>query len=622
MPTYLVSYMISDFIYVTNTENNVRVVARRAAITARQALYALNQGAKILQQLEGYFGIANKIPKMDIVAVPDFKLGGMENWGMVTFKERFVLAEEATSSAQHRHIITQLLSHEFAHQWFGDLVTPAWYNNLWLKEGFATYSRRLLRLRLIMERSDYTKGHDDAEFEKAIKFLTHSISLVTEKNVRAHGITEYFQERSESFLKRRRQGLLRNYKKRSPTQTGFCSIYNTPDNYRVNYDIQNWNLLIDQLQKDHQKIPVLNRAQLIADVYALAYDEHLTYKMAIKLTEYLSKETDMIPWYAAIKAFNVLRFKLQSTSGDIFFKKYLYDLVKKSYETIGFEIKSTDSHLVKIVKPLYLMLACNLEIEDCITKSLNEYKTNEADLTNKIQPDVKRVVYCHALRKSADQPTVFNNLWTTYTKYDISYEKQQILTALTCATDEEIIKRILSKMIDPQNKENTKTRQIIFPKLVDLATTGDHSFSEIHRGLNDNGVKLLKDLLNSMEYNIQTQDQLLQLKDLETKFSSLDQNKYAEFTSIVKNLQLTSANTVKKDAEKFDRLHKEYLQSSDTKSETNPDTKKDTDKDSKGTTDKPTKPSNGAANSIPNLGWRLFTAGIVLCYSLSRFRVL
>ncbi|XP_065223349.1 aminopeptidase N-like [Planococcus citri] len=747
MPTYLVAFSVSDFTYMANSENTIRIIARKNPIQQSQGSYALKQSARILKQLEGYTGIKYKLPKIDVVAVPDFGAGGMENWGMVTFKERFVLTDESTSSAQHRHKITQLISHEFAHQWFGNLVTPAWYNYLWLKEGFATYFEtftsaaieptwsldQLYVIEFVQESlwqevtsqramtTNVRKSNqldsifDIISYEKAgsiIRMFEHMVTpnifraalhrflsdgektyegVVVEKNLLDAFNTE--MQRSSTRLPSRvtASDIMRTWSEnigyplinvtRSYEQ-GTASIYQVPYKslaapassqnqkwivpltytsktllqfqntqptawsfadeptelksltntdwvlfnlqhagyYRVNYDTKNWNLLIEQLQQDHQKIHVLNRAQLISDAYALAHDEYLSYQVALKLTEYLSKETDMIPWYAAIKAFNVLHYKFPSATGDIFFKKHLYDLMKKSYDAFGYEIKSADPHVVKIVKPLFLMLACHLGIEDCIQKSLEEYEKNKADLT-KIQPDLKRVVYCFALRHSKEPLTVFNNLWTTYTKYDISFEKTQILTALHCATNEEVIQTVISKVSDPQNKEIRKQDKSYLLTAEPEVVKGTLKFIigtlSLTTELKDEEVKALQEVLAVIEYGIRTQDQITQLKDLETKLTTLNQKKYSELISTIKSMQSVAAVKIKRFSDKLDRVQKEYvLQSS-----TNTDDKSKSD--TKPASPKPAdKPSSAASISIPKLGWNLFAAGLVLCYSLSKFSML
>ncbi|MGB8843031.1 MAG: M1 family aminopeptidase [Aliidongia sp.] len=112
------------------------------AVPGKQELgrYAMNAAAKILPFYNDYFGVKYPLPKMDLIAVPgNFAAGAMENWGGLTFIDNALLFDPATSSPQTREAIFNVVAHEMAHQWSGDLVTMAWWDNTWLNEGFATW---------------------------------------------------------------------------------------------------------------------------------------------------------------------------------------------------------------------------------------------------------------------------------------------------------------------------------------------------------------------------------------------------------------------------------------------------------------------------------------------------
>jgi len=139
MSTYLLYLAVGEFEFLEDKLDNVLIRIITTPGKKKQGKFALKLTKKFLSYFQNYSGIPYPLPKLDMIALPDFAAGAMENWGAITFREIYLLFDPKITSTPVKKRIAMIVAHELWHQWSGNLVTMYWWNDLWLNESFATF---------------------------------------------------------------------------------------------------------------------------------------------------------------------------------------------------------------------------------------------------------------------------------------------------------------------------------------------------------------------------------------------------------------------------------------------------------------------------------------------------
>src|SRR3954468_7848321 len=168
MSTYLFVLTVGELERITAEADGVTIGVVATTGKAAQGKFALDSATKLLAWFNDYFGVKYPLPKLDLIAVPGGFGGAMENWGGITFFESRLLFDPATNPDSARRGIFSIIAHEMAHQWFGDLVTMAWWDNLWLNEGFATWMATKAAEQFYPQWQSWLNGYGAKQFAMAL----------------------------------------------------------------------------------------------------------------------------------------------------------------------------------------------------------------------------------------------------------------------------------------------------------------------------------------------------------------------------------------------------------------------------------------------------------------------
>ncbi|XP_022221227.2 aminopeptidase N [Drosophila obscura] len=571
MPSYLVAFIVSKFVYSEGELNGLpqRVFSRKG--TEHEQEWALTTGMLVEKRLSDYFGVKFALPKLDQAGIPDFAAGAMENWGLATYREEYLLYNPENSTINTQTNIATIEAHEDAHMWFGDLVAIEWWTHLWLKEGFATLFEHLAvdlaypewdifqlfhagsfqsalindatpnarpMSYFVQKPSEIGLLYDSVSYAKAGSVLDmwrHALTntvfqrglhnyLVANQYSAAnptqlfeaialaaveenHAVPALVTDMMGSWTNQGGVPLLtveRNYDNGSFTikQQTYTNdkdytsdkLWYVPVNYvdasnpdfrnteathyllnqsqisvpdaqlaadnwlilnkkstgyyRINYDTQNWELIIAGLIDRPHKIDPRNRAQMVSDLYRFATSGRVPHHTLLTLLTYLPQEDQYAPWSAVNTVISLFNRYLSGDADYENFQFYVAELVSKQFDVFGVNDLNGEQHLVKYTRNLLINIACLAGVENCLKETKAKLQ-NLVDNGTPVEPNLQSQVYCNGLKQAESQ--IFDFVFEKLMDSNDQAERRLLISALGCSQDAAQLEKFVSSSIDETN---------------------------------------------------------------------------------------------------------------------------------------------------------------------------
>ncbi|XP_011638527.1 aminopeptidase N-like [Pogonomyrmex barbatus] len=428
MSTNLLGFVISDYDHISNLDGTIKIWGPKHLLP--HATFSLDIIEKATQELEKFTNSTVHVPKMDHVSIPHYSSRATENWGMIVYHEY----SSTTPDDLWKTLQDALNESDIPHDDFKVKEVM----DTWFEQGgypFVTVNR------------DYVTGEikvtqEICEIKKADRQKNESwwipLNFATESNL------DFSSTLATHWLKPHEDLTIEGV----DTNDWIIVNKHLTGFYRVNYDDTNWKRIAAFLNSDnYDKIPVLNRAQILDDAFFMLKTERLDPVIFVKIMNYLSRETDTIPW---IKAFHIIgNFEkyMEIPKGIAILKPFLSHLVHKLFEYIDFDENPDDDVSTIYVRTYLYNYDCMYDLSECRIKATAKVLAYIEDpIANKLSPNQEEM-YCFGLMKANE------SIWDQFLQIQYETSKSH-RTVFGCTENLHIIEKHLDSTVNTENDIN------------------------------------------------------------------------------------------------------------------------------------------------------------------------
>ncbi|KAM5249194.1 thyrotropin-releasing hormone-degrading ectoenzyme isoform 3-T3 [Hipposideros larvatus] len=504
MSTYYLAWAICNFTFRETTTKSgvvVRLYARPDAIRRGSGDYALHITKRLIEFYEDYFKVPYSLPKLDLLAVPKHPYAAMENWGLSIFVEQRILLDPSVSSISYLLDVTMVIVHEICHQWFGDLVTPVWWEDVWLKEGFAHYFEFV--------GTDYLYPGWNMEKQRFLTDVLHEVMLldglasshpVSQEVLRATDIDRVFDwiayKKGAALIR-----MLANFMGHSIFQRGLQD-YLTIHKYGNAARNDLWNTLSEALKRNGKYVniqevmdqwtlqmgyPVITiLGNTTAENWIIITQQHFIYDISAK-TKALAHQNSSYLWQIPLTIVVGNRSHVSSEAiiwvsnkseshritsldkgswllGNInqtgYFRvnydlrnwRLLIDQLIRNHEVLSISNRAgliDDAFsLARELRREVIMLACSFGNKHCHQQASTLISDWISSNRNRIPLNVRDIVYCTGV--SLLDEDVWEFIWMKFHSTTAVSEKKILLEALTCSDDRNLLNRLLNLSLNSE----------------------------------------------------------------------------------------------------------------------------------------------------------------------------